>query len=251
MAKTIIVTGASKGIGAAIAEFLLEKSHNVILIARTEQPLDELRKRYPDQVLVLAGDLADSSLAQKAVDSALEVFGELNGLIVNHGMMDPVTKIETSSIEDWKKLFDVNFFSAVAFAKAAVPLLRKTYGCVLFTSSGVSTGAYSTWGAYGASKAAINHFARQLAVEEPKVTSIAVRPGVVDTDMQRQLREVHSAVMTAKDNDKFLGLHQTGKLLRPDQPGHVMARMVLDPPQELSGKYVDWESAELASYQAP
>lgn len=103
------------GIGAAIAEFLLEKSHNVILIARTEQPLDELRKRYPDQVLVLAGDLADSSLAQKAVDSALEVFGELNGLIVNHGMMDPVTKIETSSIEDWKKLFDVNFFSAVAF----------------------------------------------------------------------------------------------------------------------------------------
>ena len=85
----------------------------------------------------------------------------------------------------------------------------------------------------------MNHFARQLAVEEPSVTSIAVRPGVVDTDMQRQLREVHSAVMAAKDNDKFLGLHQAGKLLCPDQPGHVMARMVLDPPRELSGKYVE------------
>lgn len=57
--------------------------------------------------------------------------------------------------------------------------------------------------------------------------------------MQRQLREVHSAVMAAKDNDKFLGLHQAGKLLRPDQPGLVMARMVLDPPKELSGKYVE------------
>lgn len=110
---------------------------------------------------------------------------------------------------------------------------------MVFTSSGVSTGAYSTWGAYGASKAAINHFARQLAVEEPNITSIAVRPGVVDTDMQRQLREVHSTVMAAKDNDKFQGLHQAGKLLRPDQPGHVMARMVLDPPKELSGKYVE------------
>ena len=71
------------------------------------------------------------------------------------------------------------------------------------------------------------------------MTSIAVRPGVVDTDMQRQLREIHSAVMASKDNEKFLGLHQAGKLLRPDQPGNVMARMVLDPPKELSGKYVE------------
>ncbi|KAL9067751.1 MAG: hypothetical protein Q9161_006660 [Pseudevernia consocians] len=239
MAKTIIVTGASRGIGAAIAEFLLKQSHNVVLIARTEQPLEELRKIYPKQVLILAGDLGDFLLAQKAVASALEAFGNLDGLIVNHGMMDPVMKIETSDIEEWRKLFDVNFFSAVAFAKAAIPTLRESYGCIVFTSSGVSTGAYSTWGAYGASKAAINHLARQLAVEEPKVTSIAVRPGVVDTDMQRQLREVHSAVMAAKDNAKFLGLHQAGKLLRPDQPGHVMARMVLDPPKDLSGKYVE------------
>ena len=103
------------GIGAAIAEFLLQNSHNVVLIARTEQPLEELRKRYPEQVSVLAGDLGDLSLAQKAVQSALEAFGKLDGLIVNHGMMDPVTKIETSDIEGWRKLFDVNFFSAVAF----------------------------------------------------------------------------------------------------------------------------------------
>ena len=103
------------GIGAAIAEYLLQNSHNVILIARTEQPLDELRKRYPKQVLMLAGNLGDFSLAQKAVQSALEAFGKLNGLVLNHGMMDPVTKIETSDIEEWKKLFDVNFFSLVAF----------------------------------------------------------------------------------------------------------------------------------------
>ena len=84
----------------------------------------------------------------------------------------------------------------------------------------------------------MNHFARQLAVEEPKVTSIAVAPGVVDTDMQQQIREVHTAVMQATDGEKFLGLHKAGQLLRPDQPGHVMAKMVLDPPKELSGKYV-------------
>ena len=109
------------GIGAAIAEFLLTNSHNVVVIARTEQPLEELRKRYPDKVLVLAGDLGDFSLATKAVDSAIKVFGRLDGLIVNHGIMDPVTKIETSEIDQWKKLFDINFFSAVAFVSVEKP----------------------------------------------------------------------------------------------------------------------------------
>ena len=64
---------------------------------------------------MLAGNLADLSLAQKAVQSATDKFGKLDGLILNHGMMDPVTKIETGDIEGWRKLFDVNFFSAVAF----------------------------------------------------------------------------------------------------------------------------------------
>ena len=103
------------GIGAAIAQFLLQNSHNVVLIARTKQPLEDLEKRYPKQVAVFAGNLGDSSLAQKAVEIALKVFGKLDGLILNHGMMDPVTKIETSDIEEWRKLFDVNFFSIVAF----------------------------------------------------------------------------------------------------------------------------------------
>ena len=134
-------------------------------------------------------------------------------------------------------------------AKAAIPELRKSKGAIIFTSSGVSTGAYSTWGAYGGSKAAINHLARQLSVEEPEITSIAVRPGVVDTDMQKQLREVHSAIMAAKDNEKFLGLHAGGKLLKPQQPGNVIAKLALDPPKELNGQYVDWESKELARFQ--
>lgn len=103
------------GIGAAIANLLLKQSHNVVLIARTEQPLEELRKKYPEQVLVLAGDLGDFSLAQKAVDSALARFEALDGLIINHGTLDPVTKIESSDIVEWKNLFDVNFFGAVAF----------------------------------------------------------------------------------------------------------------------------------------
>ncbi len=97
---------------------------------------------------------------------------------------------------------------------------------------------YSAWGAYSASKAAINALARQIATEEPGITTIAVRPGVVDTDMQRELRDVHAANMEEKDNAKFRNAHQNQTLLKPEQPGYVMAKMALDPPKELSGQFV-------------
>ena len=84
----------------------------------------------------------------------------------------------------------------------------------------------------------MNQLAAQIACEEPDVTTLSIRPGVVDTDMQKNLREVHSAVMAKKDNEKFMGLYESNQLLRPEQPGHVMAKMALDPPKSMSGKYV-------------
>jgi len=98
--------------------------------------------------------------------------------------------------------------------------------------------AYSTWGAYGASKAVLNHLALTLSVEEPDVTTVSIRPGTVDTEMQRELREVHHKAMDTKDAEKFAGLKVSGRLLKPEQPGHVMARLALDAPKELSGRFL-------------
>lgn len=122
--------------------------------------------------------------------------------------------------------------------KAALPALRKAKGRILFTSSGASISGYHGWGAYGASKAALNHLALTLSVEEPDVTSISVRPGVVDTEMQRDVREKHFETMQETDVAKFHTLHKDGKLLRPDQPGNVMAKLVLNGSNALSGKFL-------------
>jgi NAD(P)-dependent dehydrogenase (short-subunit alcohol dehydrogenase family) len=77
-----------------------------------------------------------------------------------------------------------------------------------------------------------------LSAEEPLVTSISIRPGIVDTDMQRQLREIHHATMDPKDAQKFATLKSTGQLLKPEQPGHVIAKLVLEAPMELSGRFI-------------
>jgi NAD(P)-dependent dehydrogenase (short-subunit alcohol dehydrogenase family) len=76
-----------------------------------------------------------------------------------------------------------------------------------------------------------------LAVEEPDVTTVSVRPGVVDTDMQVEVRG-HNSVMDAKDVQKFKGLHEDGKLLKPEQPGNVMARLAVQAEKGLSGKFL-------------
>ncbi len=116
--------------------------------------------------------------------------------------------------------------------------MSQSQGKIILTSSGAATYAYTAWGAYGASKAALNHLALTLAVEEPEVTTIAIRPGVVDTEMQRELREIHHTTMDKEDVAKFASLKSDGKLLRPDQPGHVIAKLVLDAPKALNGKFL-------------
>ena len=119
----------------------------------------------------------------------------------------------------------------------ALSHLRKTKGRVIITSSGAATGAYATWGAYGSSKAALNHLAATLAAEEPGVTTVSIRPGVVDTHMQVEVRG-YNTVMDEKDTKKFKSLHEEGKLLKPEQPGNVMARLAIRGEKELSGKFL-------------
>jgi NAD(P)-dependent dehydrogenase (short-subunit alcohol dehydrogenase family) len=229
------------------------------VVARSVEPLQKLKEQYNKQVEVVNGDLADFSLAQKAVDAAIKSFGQLDGVVLNHGVLGQVGKIAAADVDQWKKDFDVNFFSLVAFvcycpstqdcrtapltnlkAKAALPALRESKGKIIFTSSGAAVSGYPGWGLYGATKAAMNHFAMSLGNEEPDVTSVAIRPGMVDTEMQRELREDHTANLDAEMHSKFAGAHKDGKLVKPEQPGHVMAKLVLDAPKDLSGRFFSY-----------
>jgi len=250
--KVVILTGASRGIGLAIAHHLLTRSHKLILISRTRAALDKLHAQYgAEQVSILAGDMSDPSLAAKAVKVAKSQWGRLDSLIINHGSLDPVKKVGESSAEEWRKAFDVNVFSAVGLINASLPLLRTSRGRIILTSSGAATSAYQGWGCYGAGKAVLNHLALTLSVEEPDVTTISIRPGVVDTEMQREIREVHHERMSEKDREKFSGLKTNGGLLKPEQPGHVIAKLAVggDEVKDFSGKFLSWNDESLGAFQ--
>jgi hypothetical protein len=76
-----------------------------------------------------------------------------------------------------------------------------------------------------------------LSAEEPEITTVSIRPGVVDTDMQVEVRG-HKSVMDGKDVEKFRTLFEEGKLLKPEQPGNVMGRLAVGARKELSGKFL-------------
>ena len=250
--KTILITGSSRGIGHAIATALLSAPHhcNVVLVARTAAPLEALASAHPSQVSFLAGDATDPSLPARAVRQAIEAFGRLDGLVLNHGTLGPVGPVREADARAWLEVFTVNFTSCVAFLQAALPHLRQVkeqqqhsetkseeVGRVVLTSSGAATTGYAGWGAYGASKAALNHLARTLAAEEPDVVAVAVRPGTVDTEMQTAVRG-SSDKMDDAVAQRFANLKRDGALLRPEVPGAVMARLVLGAGRELSGRFV-------------
>ncbi|KAG0274418.1 hypothetical protein BGZ95_009807 [Linnemannia exigua] len=237
---TLIVTGASRGIGRAIALLAIQNlGTNVIGVARSKQALQDLSNHI------------ENDLQLKDCFKFVSWGGRLDGLVINAGVLDPIVPIATANLKDWKHNFDVNFFSVITFVQHALPALRNSKGRVIFVSSGAAVHAYHGWGAYCASKAALNMFGKSLATEEPEVTSISVDPGVVDTEMQAVIRREGAAGMVPTQHSQFVELHASKQLLHPDQPGHVIASLAVKAPLSLSGKFIPWNDDELLSHRKP
>lgn len=121
-------------------------------------------------------------------------------------------------------------------AQRAIPEIRKTKGCIMWVSSGAARNAYQGWSAYASSKAAVNSLSTCLAFEEKDITSVTIEPGRVDTDMQKHIRSFGKDSMDKSQHDNFIQAFEQGQLLKPEQPGHVIARFVAEPDKTLSGQ---------------
>lgn len=230
---------------------LKDPNTKVVVVARTEAPLEALANKYgSDRVDFVVGDITDSSTSEKAVELAISKFGQLNSIIANAGVLEPVGPIESTSVDDWKRLYDINLFAVVELIKHSLPHLKKTNGKVIGVSSIAAFTAFNGWYAYGSSKAALNHLMYSLASEEKEIQAIAVAPGVVDTEMQNDIREKFGKNMKEEALQQFVDLHKNEKLVSPEEPGTVYANLALKGwSEDLNGKYLDFDDALLKDYQ--
>ncbi|MGA9870350.1 MAG: SDR family oxidoreductase [Rhodococcus sp. (in: high G+C Gram-positive bacteria)] len=182
MTATALVTGASRGLGAAIAR-QLAPDHHVYLGGRSAESLASIASDLPGAT-PWPVDLRD----HEAVVAAAGSIDSLDVLVHNAGVAALGSVVE-SSIEEWRAQYESNVIAVVALTKALLPALRSAGGHVVLINSGAGLRANPGWGGYAASKFALRAFGDALRQEEPTLRVTSVHPGRIDTDMQRAIVE--------------------------------------------------------------
>lgn len=193
--KTILITGASDGIGRVLARGFCDHGAHVIALGRSQEKLeafyDEIEARHPGQITIHPLDLATAREEDyKTLAAALdEQFACLDGLIHNAALLGARTPIEHYPDGDWSKLMQVNVNAAFGLSKALLPALgRSADARLIFTSSSVGRKGRAFWGAYGVSKFAVEGLMQTLAEELENVSNTRVlsfNPGGTRTAMRR------------------------------------------------------------------
>ena len=243
-APVVIITGASRGIGASAARLAAHLGACVTLAGRSEAALrDEAGKIQAagGQALVVTADVSQEADCQAVAQQTLARFGRIDALVNNAGDIEPIRPAAEADPEAWKQNWSVNVLGTVMMLKHALPALRQSAGRVIIISSGASENPIPGWGPYCAAKAALNHLTRVLALEEPGITILALRPGIVDTDMQSVIRSKGPGRMGQRSYEWLAGLHEQGLLLPPDAPGKAIAVLAWAAPHEWSGQSLQWD----------
>lgn len=194
--KVILITGASRGIGRAVAKTIAAQGARLILLSRNISELEslatELQSAGYQQPLIYPFNLCSATLEdyddlRRNIDNA---YGQLDGLILNAGMLGDLSPIEHHDIKKWYQVLQVNLNSVFILTQATLPLLKKSAaGTIIFTDTELSSNAKANWGAYAVASAGCNTMMQMLAKECANLTKIrvnAIRPAKIQTRLRAQ-----------------------------------------------------------------
>lgn len=178
--NTVLVTGASRGIGAATAR-ALAPDHHLVLAGRDAPALESVARDCRSARVVTADLTTADGVARLA-----EGIDSLDGLVHCAGVAE-LGRVDQSDAQQWRRAFEVNVLAVVESTRVLLPALRAARGHVVVVNSGAGITAKPGWGAYSASKFALRAVTDTLRGEEPSLRVTSVHPGRVDTDMQRAI----------------------------------------------------------------
>lgn len=186
--KAVLITGASRGIGAATARLFAERGAKLGLAGRPGDALNAVAEEIG--ATLLPCDVADFDAVQRAVDAMVERFGALDVLINNAGVIDPIAPLESVDPGEWGRQIDVNLKGVFYGMRAALPVMRRQgHGTILTVGSGAAYNALEGWSGYCASKAGAIMLTRAAHLEAGStVRALSLSPGTVATDMQGRIR---------------------------------------------------------------
>jgi NAD(P)-dependent dehydrogenase (short-subunit alcohol dehydrogenase family) len=229
--QVALVTGGGSGIGRAVVARFVEEGARIGVMERVAARAETMRGEFGDAVIGIAGDVSRFEDNQRAVAQTVAAFGRLDIFVGNAGIFDvyaPLAEMDQQQLASaYGELFDVNVKGCIFGAKAALPELQKTAGCMVFTASVAGLNSGGGGSLYTASKHAVVGLIRQLAVElGPQIRVNGVAPGGTMTDL-RGLATLHQEERSQFANP---GIEER---LRGGNPLHMALQ-----PTDLAGAYV-------------
>jgi NAD(P)-dependent dehydrogenase (short-subunit alcohol dehydrogenase family) len=189
--KCVLITGASKGIGAAAARVFATAGANVALAARNGDAIAELAGEIGPAAIAIPCDVSRFWEMEAAVAACHTAFGHLDVLINNAGVIDPITSLFEADPDDWARAIDVNLKGVFNGMRAALPgMIARGAGTILTVSSGAAHNPLEGWSAYCTSKAGAAMLTRcaDLEAAPAGIRVMGLSPGTVATDMQREIK---------------------------------------------------------------
>ena len=189
--KCILITGASKGIGAEAARVFAAAGANVALVARNGEAIAEIAGQIGQNAIAIPCDVSRFWEVAAAVEACHTAFGQLDVLINNAGVIAPIAALSEVDPEDWGHTIDVNLKGVFNGMRAALPgMIARGSGTILTVSSGAAHNALQGWSAYCASKAGAAMLTRSADLEARAagIRVMGLSPGTVATDMQREIK---------------------------------------------------------------
>ena len=186
--KVVLITGASQGLGRALALAFAEEGAKLVINSRSERsirPVAEAAEATGAEVLAVAADVARGDEVERLVGGAVERFGRVDVLVNNAGVLGPRVALEAYPEDEWRRVLDANLTGLFLVSKTVIPHMPEG-GSIINVVSGASVGARADWGAYSISKFGVEGLTGNLAVElkERDIRVNAVDPGGMRTPMR-------------------------------------------------------------------
>lgn len=243
--RVVIITGASRGIGAAVCRLAAGQGAGVVGVARSEEAMGEVLAQVPGSRAIV-GDVADPEVAERAVAAAGEL-GRLWGVVNNAGIGAPGYHPLTETPQDeWEPVMRVNLMGAVSFARVVgAELVRAgAGGRIVNVSSVASVAGLPNIGPYNATKAAMDAMTRTMAVElgPAGVTCNSVAPGTIATEMVDALMSANPAL-----GEKFIAKTALGRVGVTDEAAWPIVFLLTDAAAFITGETILVDGGRMAS----
>ncbi|GAC1514602.1 MAG: SDR family NAD(P)-dependent oxidoreductase [Chloroflexota bacterium] len=247
--KTALVTGGGRGIGRSTCLALARCGARGVITARDVERIAGVAneiERGGGEAIAVAGDISQEDSVVRMVEAA----GHVDILVNNAGTIHPIAPVLSTEFSAWKRNLEVNLDGVFLTCHYALPgMIERGWGRIVNVTAGSVKGNQAAWGAYSAAKGGVEVLTKVLAHEvgDHGIRVNAIRPGIVDTDMQQEIRDTSEDTFGRDNRERFRGYKQRGLLRSPDDPAKLVLWLLTPDADETNGEVLIIDDPDVAA----